>query len=196
VFENVPRIATRGRHLLDQIVGLLRAYGYAVAETTHDCGELGGLAQSRKRFLLVARHMEKVPPFLYEPDKKPLRAVGDVLGKMPLPGAARRPDAPHPVAAVEDLGAPRVRRGRQRLAQLNKLAVEDGVLRDYLLVPCGHGRRGVLGVNRWERAERRRRGPQRAHERRLQRGRSAPAGRRESSSASTGCTPGKTAWAP
>lgn len=69
VFENVPRLATRGRHLLDQINQVLQRYGYAVAETTHDCGELGGLAQSRKRFLLVARHIEKVPPFLYEPDK-------------------------------------------------------------------------------------------------------------------------------
>ncbi len=73
LFENVPRIATRGRHLLDQIVGLLTRYGYAVNETTHDCGELGGLAQSRKRFLLVARHIEKVPPFLYEPARRPLR---------------------------------------------------------------------------------------------------------------------------
>ena len=36
VFENVPRIATRGRHLLDQIVGMLQHYGYATAETTHD----------------------------------------------------------------------------------------------------------------------------------------------------------------
>jgi len=88
LFENVPRIATRGRHLLDQIGALLRHYGYAVAETTHDCGELGGLAQSRKRFLLVARHREKVPPFLYQPTKRPLRAVGDVLGRMPLPPAA------------------------------------------------------------------------------------------------------------
>ena len=38
VFENVPRIATRGRHLLDQIVSMLQHYGYATAETTHDCG--------------------------------------------------------------------------------------------------------------------------------------------------------------
>lgn len=76
VFENVPRLASRGRHLLDQINSLLGGFGYAVAETTHDCGELGGLAQSRKRFLLVARHVEKVPPFLYEPEKKSLRAVG------------------------------------------------------------------------------------------------------------------------
>jgi site-specific DNA-cytosine methylase len=67
-----------------------RAYGYAVAETTHDCGELGGLAQSRKRFLLVARHREKVPPFLYEPEKRPLRAVGEVLEKLPLPGDPAR----------------------------------------------------------------------------------------------------------
>ncbi|KAF0591820.1 hypothetical protein PAPB9_05254 [Pseudomonas aeruginosa] len=62
VFENVPRLASRGRHLLDQINSLLGGFGYAVAKTTHDCGELGGLAQSRKRFLLVARHVEKVPP--------------------------------------------------------------------------------------------------------------------------------------
>jgi site-specific DNA-cytosine methylase len=70
LWENVPRIATRGRAVLDQMIRLLEAYGYAVVETTHDCGELGGLGQSRKRFLLVARHREKVPPFLYEPPKR------------------------------------------------------------------------------------------------------------------------------
>ena len=149
VFENVPRIATRGRHLLDQIVGLLRAYGYAVAETTHDCGELGGLAQSRKRFLLVARHIEKVPPFLYEPDKKPLRAVGDVLGRMPLPGDLQA----GPMHRIPRLNW----KTWVRLAfveagsdwrSLNKLAVEDGVLRDYLIVPeARHS--GMLGVNPW-----------------------------------------------
>lgn len=69
VFENVPRIQNRGRRLLDQIVQLLRRYGYATAETTHDCGELGGLAQSRKRFLLVGRNINKVPDFIYEPEK-------------------------------------------------------------------------------------------------------------------------------
>ena len=75
IFENVPRIMTRGKKLLEHLVALLHAEGYAVDQRTHDCGELGGLAQSRKRFLLVARHMAKVPPFLYEPDKKPLRAT-------------------------------------------------------------------------------------------------------------------------
>lgn len=149
VFENVPRLATRGRHLLDQIVQLLQGFGYAVAETTHDCGELGGLAQSRKRFLLVARHQEKVPPFLYEPEKKRLRAVGDILGRMPFPGDAK--------------GGPMHRIPRLqwktwvRLAfveagsdwrSLNKLAVENGHLRDYLIVP--EMRNGAMGVNGWD----------------------------------------------
>lgn len=137
VFENVPRIATRGRHLLDQIIGMLQHYGYATAETTHDCGELGdGLGQSRRRFLLVARLVRKVPPFLYEPPKRALRSVGEVLGHMPLPG--------------DPLGGPMHRmpalqwKTWVRLAfveagsdwrSLNRLAVEDGNLRDYLIVP-------------------------------------------------------------
>jgi site-specific DNA-cytosine methylase len=136
IFENVPRIKIRGRHLLDIIVGMLRAYGYVVAETTHDCGEIGNLAQSRKRFLLVARHAEKVPPFLYEPERRRLRAVGDVLGRMPLPGDP----AGGPMHKIPRLSW----KTWVRLAfveagsdwrSLNKLAVEDGVLRDYLIVP-------------------------------------------------------------
>jgi site-specific DNA-cytosine methylase len=148
VFENVPRLATRGRHLLDQINQLLQQFGYAVAETTHDCGELGGLAQSRKRFLLVARHIEKVPPFLYEPEKKRLRAVGDVLGRMPFPGDA----AGGPMHRI-----PRLQwKTWVRLAfveagsdwrSLNKLVVENGHLSEYLIVPDMHN--GVLGVRDW-----------------------------------------------
>lgn len=149
ILENVPRIQSRGRHLLDQIGDVLRSYGYAVAETTHDCGELGGLAQSRKRFLLVARHTGKISPFLYEPHHRPLRAVGDVLGRMPLPG--------------DPLGGPMHRVPRLqwktwvRLAfvragsdwrSLNDLAVEGGVLRDYLIVP--ERRRDYLGVTAWD----------------------------------------------
>lgn len=167
VFENVPRIANRGRPLLDKIVAMLEHYGYHVAETTHDCGELGGLAQSRKRFLLVARHAEKVPPFLYEPVKRPLRAVGEILGAMPMPG--------------DELAGPMHRVPRLqwktwvRLAfvepgsdwrSLNKLAVEDGHLRDYCIAPMGmdggevadprfdqsarwnHGQ--AYGVRRWD----------------------------------------------
>ncbi|WP_407059212.1 DNA cytosine methyltransferase (plasmid) [Ralstonia syzygii subsp. celebesensis] len=149
VFENVPRLATRGRHLLDQIVQLLRHYGYAVNETTHDCGVIGGLAQSRKRFLLVARHAAKVPAFLYEPPMKRLQGVGTVLGRMPLPGA----EAGGPMHRVPSLQW----KTWVRLAfveagsdwrSLNKLVVENGHLRDYLIVP--ERRNGYLGVLGWD----------------------------------------------
>lgn len=149
VFENVPRIQRRGRHLMDQIIALLRSYGYATAETTHDCGELGELAQSRKRFLMVARHVEKVPNFLYEPPKKNLKSVGSVLSRMPLPGDP----AGGPMHRIPAL----FWKTWVRLAfveagydwrSLNRLAVEDGMLRDYLIVPEYRG--GYMGVNHWD----------------------------------------------
>ena len=149
IFENVPRIANRGRHLLDQINELLRAYGYAVAETTHDCGEIGGLAQSRKRFLLVARHIEKVPPFLYEPEKKSLQPVGSVLERMPLPGDAVGGPM-HRVPALQWKTWVRLAfvEAGSDWRSLNRLVVENGFLRDYLIVPEMHN--GTLGVRRWD----------------------------------------------
>ena len=154
VFENVPRIITRGRHLLDQITALLRYYGYAVAETTHDCGRLGGLAQSRKRFLLVARHKAKVPSFLYQPDAKPLRAVGDVLGRMPLPGDPAG-GAMHRIPALQWKTWVRLAfvEAGSDWRSLNRLAVENGFLRDYGIVPEGGDaawRDDVLGVVPWK----------------------------------------------
>ncbi|MEX3917952.1 DNA cytosine methyltransferase [Paraburkholderia sp. BR10872] len=149
VFENVPRLMNRGRHLLDQIGQILRHYGYAVNETTHDCGEIGGLAQSRKRFLLVARHMEKVPAFLYEPSTRRLQGVGTVLGRMPLPGDS----AAGPMHRIPSLQW----KTWVRLAfveagsdwrSLNRLAIDNGYLRDYLVVPEMHN--GMLGVKRWD----------------------------------------------
>ncbi|HEQ1956005.1 TPA: DNA cytosine methyltransferase [Pseudomonas aeruginosa] len=150
VFENVPRLATRGRHLLDQINSLLSHYGYAVAETTHDCGELGGLAQSRKRFLLVARHVEKVPPFLYEPEKKSLRAVGDILGRMPLPGDIEAAGPMHRVPSLQWKTWVRLAlvRAGSDWRSLNDLAVEDGHLRDLVIVP--EYRSGYMGVHGWD----------------------------------------------
>jgi site-specific DNA-cytosine methylase len=148
LFENVPRLATRGRALLDRITAMLRAYGYATAETTHDCGELGGLAQSRKRFLLVARHMAKVPPLLYEPERRPLRAVGDVLGRMLLPGDLRAGPM-HRVPSLQWKTWVRLAfvEAGSDWRSLNKLAVADGVLCDYLVVPTMY--RGGLGVRAW-----------------------------------------------
>jgi site-specific DNA-cytosine methylase len=150
LWENVPRIATRGRAVLDQMIRLLEAYDYAVAETTHDCGELGNLAQSRKRFLLVARHKGKVPPFLYEPPKRPLRAVGDVLGAFPLPSDP----AAGPMHRMRELQW----KTWVRLAfveagsdwrSLNKLRVEDGVLADYGIASDAAYHNGMLGVTKW-----------------------------------------------
>ncbi|RPS33584.1 DNA cytosine methyltransferase [Pseudomonas aeruginosa] len=149
VFENVPRLASRGRHLLDQINSLLGGFGYAVAETTHDCGELGGLAQSRKRFLLVARHVEKVPPFLYEPEKKSLRAVGDILGRMPLPGDIEAAGPMHRVPSLQWKTWVRLAlvRAGSDWRSLNDLAVEDGYLRDLIIVP--EYQAGYVGVHGW-----------------------------------------------
>ncbi|AIC18573.1 DNA methyltransferase [Pseudomonas chlororaphis] len=150
VFENVPRLATRGRHLLDQINSLLSNFGYAVAETTHDCGRIGNLAQSRKRFLLVGRHIEKVPPFLYEPEQKSLRSVGDILGRMPLAGDIEAAGPMHRVPALQWKTWVRlalVEAGKD-WRSLNDLAIEDGYLRDFVIVPEAYA--GYLGVNNWQ----------------------------------------------
>ncbi len=151
LFENVPRIATRGRKLLDQIEALLGHYGYAFAETTHDCGELGGLGQSRKRFLLVARHREKVPPFLYEPPKRPLRGVGEILEKLPMPGDLSMGPM-HRIPSLQWKTWVRLAfvEAGSDWRSLNKLRVENGHLADYAIEPDTSWQAGVLGVHRWE----------------------------------------------
>ena len=150
LFENVPLIMTRGRHFLDQITGLFRAYGYIVRETVHDCGEIGGLAQSRRRFLLVARHAEKMPMAVYEPPRRPLRSVGEVLGRMHLPGdPAAGPMHRVPRLAWKTWVRLAFVEAGKDWRSLNRLVVENGHLRDYLIVPEAHG--GYLGVRKWDR---------------------------------------------
>jgi len=85
LLENVPRIASRGKKLLKAVKRMLSVAGYVFHATTHDCGEVGGLAQHRKRYLLVARHQRRVAPLLYQPPKKRVRACGEVLGPLPMP---------------------------------------------------------------------------------------------------------------
>lgn len=150
LFENVPRIMNRGRPLLDRIDQLLRRYGYAVAETTHDCGALGNLGQSRKRFLLVARHAAKVPPFLYEPPKRPLRGVGEILERFPMPGhAAAGPMHRMPSLQWKTWVRLAFVEAGSDWRSLNRLRVEDGVLADYGIEP-GIWRSGPYGVRRWD----------------------------------------------
>lgn len=151
LLENVPRIGTRGRPLLEEIKQLLRAYGYIVVESKHNCGEIGGLAEHRERFLLIARLPSKVPNFLYQPHKSPLRGVGTVLELMPLPG--------DPVAG-EMHRVPRLQwKTWVRLAfvpagkdwrALNYLSVENGFLRDFGIVPDRDMHGHSLGVCAWD----------------------------------------------
>jgi site-specific DNA-cytosine methylase len=153
-FENVPRIATaRGARFLAQIDALYRAYGYVVSDvedSIHDCGAIGGLAQRRKRFLRLFRHPSKVPNFIYQPAKKRLRGVGEVIGKMPMPGDPAA-GVMHRVPALQWKTWVRlafVPAGRDWRA-LNDLAVIDGRLRDFGIVPEQVLRENALGVLDW-----------------------------------------------
>lgn len=170
LIENVPRIMQRGRQLLDDVEGLLRYHGYAVNETTHDCGELGALSQKRPRFLLVARNVHKIRPFLYVPPKSPVKSIGEALSKLPLPEDPR-------AGSMHRL--PRLQwQTWMRLAlieagkdwrSLERHAVVDGNLRDVGLmqiqpsagsygvvdphVPPGTDwHRDVMGVMQWDKA--------------------------------------------
>jgi site-specific DNA-cytosine methylase len=84
--ENVPRMSSRGADVVAKSVAILEAHGYAVTIGTHDCGELGGLAQHRQRWFLLARHRASMPNFVYQPPKLRVRACGEVLGPLPMPG--------------------------------------------------------------------------------------------------------------
>lgn len=104
------------------------------------------LAQSRKRFLLVARHIEKVPPFLYEPEKKTLRVVGDILGRMPMPGDIGAAGPMHRMPSLHWKTWVRLAlvEAGSDWRSLNKLAIEHGHLRDLIIVP--EYRSGYMGV--------------------------------------------------
>lgn len=98
--ENVPRIQTRGKHLVDQARQLLEAHGYAVAMGNHDCGELGELAQHRRRWFLLARHRGRVPQMIYQPPTRRVRACGEVLGPLPMPGDVEAAGPMHSVSKL------------------------------------------------------------------------------------------------
>jgi site-specific DNA-cytosine methylase len=85
VIENVPGIMSRGKHLLIEVRRHLAERGYRFHESTHDCGEIGNLAQHRRRFLLVARREKVVSAYVYQPPKHKVRGCGEELGKLPLP---------------------------------------------------------------------------------------------------------------
>lgn len=85
LLENVPGLPQRAGKMLRELRKMLRAAGYVFHASTHDCGEIGGLAQHRKRYLLVARRPSALPSLLYQPPHRRVRAVGEVLDALPMP---------------------------------------------------------------------------------------------------------------
>ncbi|MEM0138513.1 MAG: DNA cytosine methyltransferase [Thermoplasmatales archaeon] len=85
MIENVPRITSRGAGLLADVKRLLGRQGYVFSEGYHDCGEIGGLGQHRRRYLLIARLPAKVPGFIYRPFTRRVRSIGEVIGHLPMP---------------------------------------------------------------------------------------------------------------
>ncbi len=86
LMENVPRITSRGAAKLSQIKNMLKSYGYEINMDTHDAGELGGLSQIRKRFLLIARDPRRIPSFIYKPQRHRVKSIGELLDTLPMPG--------------------------------------------------------------------------------------------------------------
>lgn len=85
LLENVPGLPHRAAGMLRELRAMLKKAGYVFHASTHDCGELGGLAQHRQRYLLVARLPKKCPSLLYQAPKKRVRGVGEVIGELPMP---------------------------------------------------------------------------------------------------------------
>ena len=151
LLENVPGLEEgRGEGLLGEIVALLTERGYSTGYGSRCLGEIGNLAQRRRRFTLVARHRAQVPSHLFQPPPRGLRGVGDVLGPLPLPG--------DPAAGPMHQLGKHTFQTWIRLAlippgkdwrALRDLNVDGGHLRDYA-IECGPWRAGTLGVTPWE----------------------------------------------
>ncbi len=135
LMENVPRIATRGAPLLDVIGRMYDHYGYAWSYGAHDCGELGRAGQSRKRFLRVPGTGSRCRPSSISGRRSGCAPSVTCWGRCRCPATKApgrcMPCRPH----LEDVGAVAFVEAGSDWRSLNRLAVEDGVLRDYLIVP-------------------------------------------------------------
>jgi len=85
IMENVPGIMSRGKSILTEMKRLLQNAGYALHEQIFDCGIVGGLGETRRRYILVARYIPKMSAEVYLPEPKKLRTIGDVIGALPMP---------------------------------------------------------------------------------------------------------------
>lgn len=144
LLENVPGLPSRAAGMLGELREMLTKAGYVIHEEDHDCGELGELAQHRRRYLLVARRPDLCTSLLYQPRKRKVRAVGEVLSRLPMPAsvAARRGGKLHEMPAI-------TWRNWLRLA----LIPAGGDWRDLDGVLAGRERREVfrrLAVQAWD----------------------------------------------
>lgn len=94
VFENVPNIRNRAKGMLVEVRSFLRSKDYLINDEAHelgkfgymyDAGETGGLAQSRKRWLMVCRDPKRVKAPIHLPPPLRHRTVGEILDPLPLP---------------------------------------------------------------------------------------------------------------
>lgn len=85
-FENVPRITSRGKKVIAEAKKIAEAHGYVFAMGNHNCGEIGGLGQNRHRWFMVCRQPDALPASVYNPKKQRVRACGEVLDPLPVPG--------------------------------------------------------------------------------------------------------------
>lgn len=144
VFENVPLIKSRGKVMLERIVALLHAEGYAVNMRSHDCGEVAeGLAEKRPRFLLVARHMATVPDFLRIPPRHRPLAIRQVLWELERPRVTT--PGMHRLPAISDLNA-------LRLACIPAGGDWRDLPAEVLLYPCRSDELEAVTGHRWHKA--------------------------------------------
>lgn len=106
IMENVPRITTRAPEMMARVRAACRKHHFHIHEARHDLGELGGLAQHRDRLLFVGRRND-VPTLLYQPTKKRVRSIGEVLEALPFPGDPRAGRL-HQLPALEPITALRL----------------------------------------------------------------------------------------
>ncbi|VVP05582.1 hypothetical protein PS838_03051 [Pseudomonas fluorescens] len=97
----------------------------------------------------MARHVEKVPPFLYEPEKKTLKSIGSILSRMPMAGDAETAGPMHRVPTLQWKTWVRLAllTAGKDWCSLNDLVIENGYLRDLVIVP--EYRAGYLGMHHW-----------------------------------------------
>lgn len=141
LFENVPGLPKRAPEMLRDLRSLLERGGYVLHEGFHDCAEIGGMAQRRRRWLLVARRPRVCADWLRQPPKRRVRGCGEVLEQLPVPGtpAAKEWGPMHTLPRMSWLNWVRL-----------SLIPADGDWRDLPDVLLGRPRREVFKRHRVE----------------------------------------------